>query len=144
MTDFSTLSYTSTSEILTLSYTWGLWKELLWAGPSRIYRAVIRSTPGGSWLYPKRPSLRSLKVTRQLTGWSQGYCHAELLKSVQKVLHGNAVYNLPFPYREGEGGGGRGCTHATRKTANGDAIYGDRSFRQRVVTFAYVLLSRLP
>ena len=40
--------------------------------------------------------------------------------------------------------GGEGCTHATRKTANGDAIHRDWSFRQRVVNFAYVLLSRLP
>lgn len=40
-------------------------------------------------------------------------------------------------------GEGEGCTHATRKIANGDGIHGDRSFRQLVVTFAYVLLSRL-
>ena len=74
-----------------------------------------------------------LKVTVMLNYWNQfRKSYTEMLSTISLSPVGRG------------GGGGRGCTHATRKTANGDAIYGDRSFRQRVVTFAYVLLSRLP
>ena len=87
----------------TLSYTYGLWKEALWAGPSRIGR--YKEYPQGFMAVSQTTfSIRTPEVPWQLKGWSQGYCHAELLKSVHKVLHGNTVYNLPFPYREGGGG----------------------------------------
>ena len=71
-----------------------------------------------------------LKVTVMLNYWNQ------FIKSYTEIL--STISLSPMGRGEGEG-----CTHATRKTANGDGIHGDRSFRQRVVTFAYVLLSRL-
>ena len=110
MTDFSTLLYTSLVKSLrTLSYTCGLWKEPLWAGLSNIGR--YKGYPRGFMAVLDDLLYEAPDVPWQLKGWSQGYCHAELLKSVHKVLHGNTVYNLPFPY--GEGGGGRLHTRYT-------------------------------
>ena len=52
MTDSPTLSYTSTSEISTPSYTWSLKKgtPLGWSLP---YKAIMRSNPPPSPPFPK-------------------------------------------------------------------------------------------